>query len=88
MASIPQIKLNDGNSIPQLGFGVWQVPNDQVTIAVGEAIKAGYRSIDTALRSSRFDRPDRSRSAARIAMCAANSARMSACADRYAIMGR
>ena len=48
MASIPQIKLNDGNSIPQLGFGVWQVPNDQVAIAVGEAIKAGYRSIDTA----------------------------------------
>ncbi|HEV7717498.1 MAG TPA: aldo/keto reductase [Arsenicitalea sp.] len=47
-ASIPLIKLNDGNSIPQLGFGVWQVPNDEVKPAVTEAIRAGYRSIDTA----------------------------------------
>ncbi|MDB5622607.1 MAG: 2,5-diketo-D-gluconic acid reductase [Devosia sp.] len=48
MANVPSIKLNDGNSIPQLGFGVWQVPNDEVTDAVAEAIQAGYRSIDTA----------------------------------------
>ncbi|MDB5563312.1 MAG: aldo/keto reductase [Hyphomicrobiales bacterium] len=47
-ASSPLIKLNDGNSIPQLGFGVWQVPNDEVTPPVVEAIRGGYRSIDTA----------------------------------------
>lgn len=46
--NIPQIKLNDGNSIPQLGFGVWQVPDDEATQAVREAIEAGYRLIDTA----------------------------------------
>lgn len=48
MPSIPQITLNDGNSIPQLGFGVWQVPDDEAAPAVAEAIKAGYRLIDTA----------------------------------------
>ncbi|MCA1218095.1 aldo/keto reductase [Streptomyces sp. 8L] len=34
--------------MPQLGFGVWQVPDDEATAAVGTAIEAGYRSIDTA----------------------------------------
>jgi 2,5-diketo-D-gluconate reductase A len=48
MTSIPDIHLNDGNVIPQLGFGVWQVPDDEATPAVIEAIKAGYRLIDTA----------------------------------------
>lgn len=45
---VPFAPLNDGNAIPQLGFGVWQVPNDEVTKAVTEAIRAGYRHIDTA----------------------------------------
>src|SRR4051794_1566600 len=45
---IPLIQLNDGKAIPQIGFGVWQVPNHEATNAVLEAIKAGYRSIDTA----------------------------------------
>ncbi len=40
--------LNDGNVIPQLGFGVFQVPADDVTGVVAEALKVGYRSIDTA----------------------------------------
>ncbi len=48
MANVPNITLNDGNTIPQLGFGVWQVPNDEVTEPVVTAIKTGYRSIDTA----------------------------------------
>lgn len=48
MPDIPQIRLNDGKTIPQLGFGVWQVSNDEVTRAVQTAIAAGYRSIDTA----------------------------------------
>ncbi|WP_430331184.1 aldo/keto reductase [Rhodococcus sp. ACT016] len=46
--SVPAIALGDGNSIPQLGFGVFQVPDDQAYAAVAEALKVGYRSIDTA----------------------------------------
>ncbi|WSL58156.1 aldo/keto reductase [Streptomyces sp. NBC_01725] len=34
--------------MPQLGFGVWQVPDDEATRSVGTALEAGYRSIDTA----------------------------------------
>ncbi|RMI29677.1 aldo/keto reductase [Nocardia stercoris] len=40
--------LNDGNVIPQLGFGVWQVSEDQTTATVATALETGYRSIDTA----------------------------------------
>lgn len=46
--NIPSIKLRDGYSIPQLGFGVWQVSNEEVIPAVEHALEAGYRSIDTA----------------------------------------
>ncbi|MFE3542494.1 aldo/keto reductase [Nocardia sp. NPDC059177] len=45
---VPTIVLNDGHVIPQLGFGVFQVPADDVTGVVAEALKVGYRSIDTA----------------------------------------
>ncbi|MGW4631134.1 aldo/keto reductase [Nocardia sp. NPDC004415] len=45
---VPTIVLNDGNVIPQLGFGVFQVPAEDVTGVVAEALKVGYRSIDTA----------------------------------------
>ncbi|MCP2033505.1 diketogulonate reductase-like aldo/keto reductase [Planomicrobium sp. HSC-17F08] len=41
--------LNNGLKMPQLGFGVWQVPDDQATAAVAKAIESGYRSIDTAM---------------------------------------
>jgi 2,5-diketo-D-gluconate reductase A len=44
----PAITLNDGNVIPRLGFGVWQVPPDVTAHCCIEAIRAGYRSIDTA----------------------------------------
>lgn len=47
-AAIPTVMLNDGTAIPQLGFGVWQVPNDEVGAAVTAALDAGYRAIDTA----------------------------------------
>ena len=40
--------LNDGSTIPQLGFGVWQVPDDEAQVAVEEALRVGYRHIDTA----------------------------------------
>jgi 2,5-diketo-D-gluconate reductase A len=45
---IPAIELNDGTTIPQLGFGVFQVPPDATEKAVAEALEAGYRHIDTA----------------------------------------
>jgi 2,5-diketo-D-gluconate reductase A len=48
MSTQPTIGLNDGNVIPQLGFGVWQVPNEEAAKVVGTAISTGYRSIDTA----------------------------------------
>jgi len=48
MAQVPAFKLNDGNAMPQLGLGVWQVPNDGAAAAVKEALAAGYRSVDTA----------------------------------------
>jgi 2,5-diketo-D-gluconate reductase A len=44
----PTIRFHDGHEIPQLGFGVWQVPNAGAAAAVTAAIDAGYRSIDTA----------------------------------------
>lgn len=43
------VTLNNGLKMPQLGFGVWQVPDDEATAAVKEAVKVGYRSIDTAM---------------------------------------
>jgi 2,5-diketo-D-gluconate reductase A len=48
MSKVPTIAFNDGVEIPQLGFGVWQVPEEQVVDAVRVAIETGYRSIDTA----------------------------------------
>ncbi len=43
------ITLNNGLKMPQLGFGVWQVADDQAAQAVATAIEVGYRSIDTAM---------------------------------------
>ncbi|MFE4800610.1 aldo/keto reductase [Streptomyces sp. NPDC056708] len=47
-STIPTVTLNNGVEIPQLGFGVFQVPDAETTAAVASALKAGYRSIDTA----------------------------------------
>lgn len=50
MTKIPTIKLNDGNEIPAMGFGTFQIPNDGSTYqAVKEALSAGYRHFDTAV---------------------------------------
>lgn len=47
--NIPKFKLNDGNDIPSMGFGVFQIPADGSTYrAVTDALKLGYRHIDTA----------------------------------------
>ncbi|MFB6724994.1 aldo/keto reductase [Kribbella sp. NPDC056345] len=45
---IPTVKLNNGVEMPQLGYGVFQVPDEETTAAVTAALEAGYRSIDTA----------------------------------------
>lgn len=43
------VTLNNGVKIPQLGFGVWQIPDEEVVNAVAKALEVGYRSIDTAM---------------------------------------
>lgn len=48
MSNVPTTPLNNGVRIPQLGFGVFQVPPQDVERAVTTALEAGYRSIDTA----------------------------------------
>jgi len=70
MTAIPTIELNDGNAIPQLGFGVFQIPPEETERAVRLALEAGYRHIDTAemygnergvgeaIRASGLDRAD------------------------------
>lgn len=49
MSSYPTVTFHDGQSIPQLGLGVWQTPNDTAVTAVQAAIEAGYRHVDTAM---------------------------------------
>ena len=70
MSAVPNITLNDGNTIPQLGFGVFQIEPENTAEAVSEALEIGYRHIDTAemygnekevgeaIRSSGLDRGD------------------------------
>ncbi|MCX5537420.1 aldo/keto reductase [Streptomyces sp. NBC_00006] len=48
MSTTPEVTLNNGVTMPQLGFGVFQVPDDEAHAAVTSALDAGYRSIDTA----------------------------------------
>jgi 2,5-diketo-D-gluconate reductase A len=68
--TVPNIQLHDGTSIPQLGFGVFQVPPPETAATVTQAFEAGYRHIDTAqmygneagvgeaIRTSGLDRDD------------------------------
>ena len=48
MADTNTITFHDGHSMPQLGFGIWQIPQDETAAAVASAIKTGYRLIDGA----------------------------------------
>jgi 2,5-diketo-D-gluconate reductase A len=69
-STVPTIELNDGHAIPQLGFGVFQIPPKDTAAAVSVALEAGYRHIDTAemyrneggvgeaVRASGLDRAD------------------------------
>src|SRR5215211_8189482 len=70
MNSVPTITLNDGHTIPQLGFGVFQIDPGDTAEAVSTALEVGYRHIDTAemygneqgvgeaVRASGLDRAD------------------------------
>src|ERR687898_1653959 len=70
MNAVPNVTLNDGNTIPQLGFGVLQIEPRDTAEAVSEALRIGYRHIDTAemygnekevgeaIRASGLDRGD------------------------------
>ena len=44
----PAVVLADGTSIPRLGLGVWQIPDDDAAAAVRTALASGYRGVDTA----------------------------------------
>ncbi|GAA4267613.1 aldo/keto reductase [Frondihabitans peucedani] len=46
--AVPRIRLNDGNSIPQLGLGVYKVDDDEAERTVATALELGYRHLDTA----------------------------------------
>ncbi len=46
--TIPSLMMNDSRTIPQIGFGVWQVPDDVAVDATLCALECGYRHIDTA----------------------------------------
>jgi 2,5-diketo-D-gluconate reductase A len=46
--AVPYLELRDGHQIPQLGFGVFQVPSEDTARTVTAALEVGYRSIDTA----------------------------------------
>jgi 2,5-diketo-D-gluconate reductase A len=48
MSDVPSLQLNDGNEIPQLGFGVFQIEPEDTVEAATRALDAGYRHIDTA----------------------------------------
>src|SRR5579859_6099919 len=48
VTAIPDITLNNGQTIPQLGFGTYLIEPDDTTVAVATALQAGYRHIDTA----------------------------------------
>ena len=48
MATVPTVTLNNGVEIPQLGFGVFQIPPEETAAATRTALEIGYRHIDTA----------------------------------------
>ena len=47
-STVPAIALNDGTTIPQIGFGLWQVPPSEAEAASAEALAVGYRHLDSA----------------------------------------
>lgn len=59
MTEVPTITLNDGNKMPQLGLGVFRIPDhEKARQTVEMALANGYRMIDTA---EAYDKPNCSR---------------------------
>ncbi|WP_114853134.1 aldo/keto reductase [Brachybacterium sp. YJGR34] len=48
MTAVPALSFHDGRTVPQLGYGVWQVEDEVAADVVVQALEAGYRHIDTA----------------------------------------
>ena len=48
MVDDPRTTLNDGRTVPRIGFGVWKLPDARAPEIVGHAIRTGYRHVDTA----------------------------------------
>lgn len=48
MNSVPMLTMNDGHQIPQLGYGVFQIPPEETAVNVRKVFEIGYRHIDTA----------------------------------------
>ncbi len=48
MTNAPTVRLHDGVQIPQVGLGVWQIPDDETSSVVQTALAAGYHAVDTA----------------------------------------
>ena len=55
MTHIPNLTLNDGHTIPQLGFGVFQVPPEDTAEITGQAFEAGCRRTGRALPANKND---------------------------------
>ena len=53
--TIPSLTLNDGHSIPQLGFGTWPLQGEEAASVVSTAIGLGYRHVDTARKYGNED---------------------------------
>jgi len=47
-ATTPDLKLNNDVTLPAIGLGVFQTPAEETSAAVAEALRVGYRHIDTA----------------------------------------
>lgn len=50
MTAIPEIELIDGVRLPHIGFGTWPMNDSEASVAVAQALRTGYRLIDTAAR--------------------------------------
>lgn len=67
MTSIPNYRLNDGNDLPAFGFGTYPLTGDDGARAIGTAIDAGYRLLDTAVNYGNEDAVGRAIAASGVA---------------------
>ena len=80
--AIPNVTLNNGVQVPQLRFGVFQVPPEETQRIVEDALEAGYRHIDTAAAYRNEARISASESAS----VPSKSKSHTECSDMYGIV--